>query len=45
VVAYNAGGQIIFSQTGWGQGEQINDGGSWAMKFGYCPAYECEDIR
>jgi hypothetical protein len=25
-----------FSQTGWGQGAQINDGGSWAMKFDYC---------
>jgi hypothetical protein len=36
VVAYNAAGTVIFSQTGWGFGEQINDGGSWAMKFGYC---------
>lgn len=45
VVAYNASGQLIFTQTGWGQGEQINDGGSWAMKFGYCPVYECGEIR
>jgi hypothetical protein len=36
VVAYGANGSVVFSQTGWGQGEQINDGGSWAMKFGYC---------
>jgi hypothetical protein len=45
VVAYNTSGQQTFSQTGWGQGEQITDGGSWAMKFGYCPLYECGDIR
>lgn len=45
IVAYNASGQLIYSQTGWGQGEQISDGGSWAMKFGYCPEYECGDIR
>src|SRR5688572_19860172 len=25
-----------FSETGWGYGEQVTDGGSWAMKFGYC---------
>jgi hypothetical protein len=31
-----------FSETGWGQGEQINDGGSWAMKFNYCQA-DCND--
>lgn len=36
VVAYNAAGTVIFSQTGWGFGEQINDGGSWAMRFDYC---------
>jgi hypothetical protein len=41
VVAYNAAGTVIFSQTGWGFGEQINDGGSWAMKFDYCQQ-ECE---
>lgn len=40
VVAHNSSGQQYYSQTGWGQGEQINDGGSWAMKFGYCPV-EC----
>lgn len=45
VVGYNASGQLIFSETGWGQGEQVTDGGSWAMKFGYCPVYECGDIR
>lgn len=45
VVAYNASGQIVFSQTGWGQGQQIVDGGSWAMKFGYCPLYECGETR
>jgi hypothetical protein len=42
VVAYNAAGTVIFSQTGWGFGEQINDGGSWAMKFGYCQQ-DCDD--
>lgn len=42
VVAYNTSGSIIFSQTGWGFGEQINDGGSWAMKFGYCQQ-DCDD--
>ena len=36
IVAYGAGGTVIFSQTAWGQGTQINNGGSWAMKFGYC---------
>lgn len=45
IVAFNSSGQQTFNQTGWGQGEQINDGGSWAMKFGYCPVYECGDIR
>jgi hypothetical protein len=42
VVAYNASGTVIFSQTGWGFGEQINNGGSWAMKFGYCQQ-DCDD--
>lgn len=37
VVAFNSSGQQTFSQTGWGDGEQINDGGSWAMKFTFCP--------
>ena len=36
VVAFNASGSVVFSETGWGFGEEINDGGSWAMKFGYC---------
>lgn len=44
IVAYNASGQQVFSQTGWGQGVQITDGGSWAMKFDYCTQV-CEDIR
>ncbi len=42
VVAYNASGAVTFSQTGWGFGEQINDGGSWAMKFGYC-IQDCDE--
>jgi hypothetical protein len=29
-------------ETGWGQGSQINDGGSWAMKFDYCQQ-DCTD--
>lgn len=45
IVAYDTNGQQTYSQTGWGQGEQIIDGGSWAMKFGYCPVYECGDTR
>ena len=45
VISFNASGQTIFSQTGWAEGEQLNDGGSWAMKLGYCPLYECGDIR
>ncbi|MGQ0737716.1 MAG: hypothetical protein ACT4OJ_01530 [Bacteroidota bacterium] len=44
IVAYNASGQIIFSQTAWGQGQQITDGGSWAMKFDYCQQ-DCEGPR
>jgi hypothetical protein len=36
VVAYDAAGSLVFSETGWGFGEEINDGGSWAMKFNYC---------
>lgn len=36
VVAINSTGQQYYSETGWGQGEQVNDGGSWAMKFNYC---------
>jgi hypothetical protein len=35
VVAYGSNGSVTYSQTGWGQGAQINDGGSWAMKFEY----------
>ena len=36
VVGYNSTGGINFTETGWGYGEQVTDGGSWAMKFGYC---------
>lgn len=36
IVAFNSSGQQYYSQTGWGNGDQINDGGSWAMKFNYC---------
>jgi len=42
VVAYGTNGSQTFNQTGWAQGEQINDGGSWAMKFGYC-IQQCEE--
>ena len=31
-----------FSQTGWAAGPQVNDGGSWAMKYAYC-IDECAD--
>lgn len=37
IVAYNTSGQQVYSQTGWASGEQINDGGSWATKFTFCP--------
>jgi hypothetical protein len=36
VVAYGSNGSVTFTQTGWANGEQLNDGGSWAMKFNYC---------
>jgi len=36
IVAFNSTGQQYYSETGWGNGTQINDGGSWAMKFSYC---------
>lgn len=38
VVSYNAAGTLTFSQTGWAQGPQIVDGGSWAMKVIFTPA-------
>lgn len=44
IVAYNSSGQQVYNQTGWGQGQQIVDGGSWAMKFEYCPQ-DCEGPR
>jgi hypothetical protein len=46
IVAFNSTGQQYYSQTGWGNGDQINDGGSWAMRFSYCPE-ECpeEEVR
>lgn len=37
VVKRNASGQIIETQTGWGNGVRINlNGGNWGMKFDYC---------
>lgn len=44
IVAYNTSGQLVYSETAWGNGQQINDGGSWAMKFDYCPQ-DCEGPR
>lgn len=33
----NSSGGTIQTQTGWGQGTQINlNGGNWGMKFDYC---------
>jgi hypothetical protein len=33
----NSSGQVIDSQTGWGNGTLINpNGGNWGMKFAYC---------
>ena len=37
VVQLNAAGQVIQTQTGWGNGTRINpNGGNWGMKFDYC---------
>ncbi len=37
VVQLNASGQVIQTQTGWGNGTRINpNGGNWGMKFPYC---------
>jgi hypothetical protein len=34
---YNAAGNLISTQTGWGQGLAINpNGGNWGMKFDFC---------
>ncbi|MBC7125052.1 MAG: hypothetical protein H5T24_05440 [Bacteroidales bacterium] len=41
VVKYD-GENIIDQQTAWGAGDQITDGGSWAMYFDYC-VQECSD--
>ena len=33
----NASGQVVDTQTGWGNGVRINlSGGNWGMKFDYC---------
>ena len=29
-------GEVVDSQTGWGQGTQMNESGSWAMYSSYC---------
>ena len=37
VVKLNASGQVVETQTGWGNGVRINlSGGNWGMKFDYC---------
>jgi hypothetical protein len=37
VVKLDGNGNIINTQTGWGQGVRINpNGGNWGMKFEYC---------
>jgi hypothetical protein len=37
VVRLGASGQVIETQTGWGNGTRINpNGGNWGMKFDYC---------
>jgi hypothetical protein len=37
VVKVNSSGQVIESQTAWGNGTRINPiGGNWGMKFDYC---------
>jgi hypothetical protein len=37
VVKLDGNGNVINTQTGWGQGIRINpNGGNWGMKFEYC---------
>ena len=37
VVKLNTAGSVVSTQTGWGNGTQINTGsGNWGMKFDYC---------
>lgn len=37
LVKYNGSGQVVDSQTGWGNGVSINPkAGNWGMKFSYC---------
>ncbi|HSU29451.1 MAG TPA: hypothetical protein VLJ68_13785 [Chitinophagaceae bacterium] len=39
VVSRNEFGDLVFSETGWGQGTRIRpNGGSWAMYFTWCNA-------
>lgn len=32
----NGSGNVVQTETAWGNGTQITPGGSWAMKFAYC---------
>ncbi|MEJ7611868.1 MAG: hypothetical protein WKF88_11885 [Ferruginibacter sp.] len=36
VVKLNAAGQVIQTETGWGDGPRINPTGNWATRFDYC---------
>ena len=41
VVKLDANGNVIDTQTGWGNGTRINpNGGNWGMKFSYCSCTE-----
>ena len=41
VVKLNSSGTVVSTQTGWGNGTQINSGsGNWGMKFEYCSCTE-----
>lgn len=44
LVQYDSDGNVISSETGWADGDQINggNGGSWAMSFEYC-TQECDE--
>lgn len=44
VIGFDANGNQNFTETGWAQGAQVNDGGSWAMKADYC-LQECGGDR
>lgn len=39
----DSNGDVIQSETAWGDGDDINNGGSWATRFDYCKQSCCEN--